>query len=267
MRLFEIFDNLQPFKTDEYNTPNQMEIMANPDYWREKKGVVGGVEWMSPTEYIRACEIGFRRSGSKGLVRDGRNPNLIDQYANDMKRGDKFPMLELDYRKDYFGQEGLHRAMAAEKIGVKKVPVFIMKDAPKQVDEAPIKLGGNKNENIDKFMQTYYKVTQDHPFDPQARIAWDGKSTATIVPFNDHVHLSAIQTLAPGERSGSANGMVMTLVKIADETGVPLRLVAKPFGTSEGKLTKPQLKAWYKRRGFVVVSGDEMEYQPVPRES
>jgi len=128
-----------------------------------------------------------------------------------------------------------------------------------------IKIGGEKNENIDKFMQTYYKVTQNHPFDPQARIAWDGKSTATVVPFNDHIHLSAIQTLAPGERSGSANGMVMTLVKIADETGVPLRLVAKPFGTSEGKLTKPQLKAWYKRRGFVPVNGDEMEYVPEPR--
>lgn len=131
MRLYEL-NNLQPFKTDEYNTPNQMEIMANPDYWREKKGVVGGVQWMTPAQYIRACEIGFRNNGSEGLVQRGRNPDLIKKYASDMKRGDKFPMLELDYRNDYFGQEGLHRAMAAEEAGVRKLPVFIMKDSPEK---------------------------------------------------------------------------------------------------------------------------------------
>ena len=171
-------------------------------------------------------------------------------------------MLELDYRDDYFGQEGLHRAMAAESIGVRRVPVFIMKDSPEKMSEAAIKIGGKKNANVDKFMETYFKVTQSHPFDPQARIAWDGKATATVVPFNDHVNLSAVQTLAPGERSGSANGMVMTLVKISQETGVPVRLIAKPFGDMKGKLTKPQLKAWYKRRGFVVDRGNEMVFDP-----
>ena len=131
MRLYEL-NNLQPFKTDEYNTPNQMEIMANPDYWREKKGVVGSVQWMTPSQYIKACELGFYRNGSEGLVQRGRNPDLIKKYANDMKRGNKFPMLELDYRDNYFGQEGLHRAMAAETIGVRRLPVFIMKDSPEK---------------------------------------------------------------------------------------------------------------------------------------
>ena len=131
-----------------------------------------------------------------------------------------------------------------------------------ELAEAAIKIGGKKNENVDEFMKTYFKVTQVHPFDNQARIAWDGKSTATVVPFNDHVNLSAVQTLAPGERSGSANGMVMTLVKIAQETGVPVRLSAKPFGDMKGKLNKRQLMAWYKRRGFVVDHGSEMVFDP-----
>jgi hypothetical protein len=278
MRLFEL-NELQPFKTDEYNTPNQMEIMANPDYWREKKRVVGGVQWMSPTEYIRACEVGFRRNGTEGLVRGGRNPELIKKYAFDMKRGDKFPMLELDYRQDYFGQEGLHRAMAAEEIGVKKVPVFIMKDAPVQVEEDEVPLGSDikperiklrgkeaekkaKEVKLKKFMDTFHKVTQSHPFDPASRIAWDGKSMADVKPMWGDIYIQAIQTLAPGERSGSANGLVMTLVKIAQETGVTLRLEASPFGTTAGKLTKRQLIAWYKRRGFVVSHGSEMEYVP-----
>ena len=34
-----------------------------------------------------------------------------------------------------------------------------------------------KNPNIKKFMDTLYKVTQEHPFDHNQRIAWDGKST------------------------------------------------------------------------------------------
>jgi len=249
MRLFEL-NELQPFKTDEYNTPNQMEIMANPDYWREKKGVVGSVQWMTPTQYIQACEIGFRNNGSEGLVRGGRTPELIKKYAFDMKRGDKFPMLELDYRDDYFGQEGLHRAMAAEDIGVKKLPVFIMKSVPREMDEA-VKLTKDEDNVTDKFMDTLRKVTQDHPFDPGQRIAWDGKSTIDIKPMWGDIHVSAIQTLAPEERSGSANGLMMTVTKIADETGAKVRLEAKPFGTTEGKLTKRQLMAWYKRLGFV----------------
>ena len=271
MRLFELFE-LQPFKTDEYNTPNQMEIMANPDYWREKKGVVGRVEWMTPTQYIRACELGFRRTDSPGLIRQGRNAELINQYAVDMKRGDKFPMLELDYRDNHFGQEGLHRAMAAEKIGVKHVPVFIMKDSPEKkasMNEAAIRIGGKKNPKVQEFMDKYYKVTQPHPFDPSSRVAWDGKSTATVQPFPDYINLSAIQTLAPGERTGSANGLVMTLVALADETGVPVRLSAKPFGNMEGKLTKRQLIAWYKRKGFVPDSagGSDMTYTPPVKEN
>lgn len=255
-----------------------MEIMANPDYWREKKGVVGGVQWMSPTQYIQACEMGFRRSGSQGLVRQGRSEKLIKQYASDMQRGDKFPMLELDYRKDYFGQEGLHRAMAAEIINVKKVPVFIMKDAPSQLGEddelgadikpKPIKLRGaeaqkkEKEAKLKKFMDTFHKVTQEHPFDPSSRIAWDGKSMADVKPMWGDIYIQAIQTLAPGERSGSANGLIMTLVKIAQETGVTLRLDADPFGTTDGKLTKRQLIAWYKRRGFVVDHGNAMIFDP-----
>jgi len=266
MRLYEL-NNLQPFKTDEYNTPNQMEIMANPDYWREKKGVIGGVQWMTPTQYIQACEIGFRNNSSEGLVRGGRNPKLIKKYAFDMKRGDKFPMLELDYRNDYFGQEGLHRAMAAETLKIKKLPVFIMKDSPEKLGEAAIKLSssGKRDPAVDEFMEKYYKVTQNHPFDSSSRIAWDGKSTVTVQPFNDYINLSAIQTLAPGERSGSANGVVMTLVALADETGVPLRLSAAPFGNSKGKLTKRQLIAWYKRRGFAPdpsSGADGMTYTP-----
>ena len=127
MRLFELTE-LQPFST-EPNTPNQMDMMKDPGYMSKKKGMVGEIVWMSPSDYIDRCVEGFKRINEPGRVRQGRDPKLVKQYAHDMKKGDKFPMLELDYRGG-FGQEGLHRAMAAEMIGVNKVPVFITKESP-----------------------------------------------------------------------------------------------------------------------------------------
>lgn len=129
MRLFELTEaKLQPFKL-EPNTPNQMDMMKDPEYMAKKKGMIGKIEWMSPREYIDKCVVGFRSVGEPGEVERGREPKLIKKYAKEMQQGDIFPMLELDYRGG-FGQEGLHRAMAAEMIGVNKVPVFVMRTSP-----------------------------------------------------------------------------------------------------------------------------------------
>ena len=114
MRLFELTEaKLQPFKL-EPNTPNQMDMMKDPEYMAKKKGMIGKIEWMSPREYIDKCVVGFRSVGEPGEVERGREPKLIKKYAKEMQQGDIFPMLELDYRGG-FGQEGLHRAMAAIK--------------------------------------------------------------------------------------------------------------------------------------------------------
>jgi hypothetical protein len=104
-------------------------MQRDPEYWAEKKGKVGEIVWMSPEEYIERCERGFKSIGEPGAVRGGRDPEKIKRYAADMKKGDKFPMLELDYSNG-FGQEGLHRAMAAEVLGVEKVPVWVIKESP-----------------------------------------------------------------------------------------------------------------------------------------
>ncbi len=127
MRLYEVTE-LQPFSLDPV-TPNQMEMARDPEYWAEKKGKVGKIVWMSPTEYVERCERGFKSIGEPGAVRGGRSPEKIKQYAADMQKGDKFPMLELDYDRG-FGQEGLHRAMAAEVLGVGKVPVWVIRTSP-----------------------------------------------------------------------------------------------------------------------------------------
>jgi GNAT superfamily N-acetyltransferase len=144
MRLFEVAE-LIPFTTDPV-TPNQIDMLKDPEYMAKKKGMVGEIVWMSPQEYIERCERGFKSTGSKGLVRQGRDPKLIKQYAQEMQKGDKFPMLELDYRGG-FAQEGLHRAMAAELLGVRKVPVFVTKESP----EFAAKRNAERRSEFDKI--------------------------------------------------------------------------------------------------------------------
>ena len=133
-------------------------------------------------------------------------------------------------------------------------------------DPQPIKLrgfgGDNDPEAVADFMEQFIDSTQDHPFDGDQRIGWDGKSTIEVRPMGDHIHLAAIQTLAPGERSGSASSLIDDVIEISKRTGVKLRLSPKPFGTTKEKLNKRQLVAWYKRKGFVPASQGEMEFDP-----
>ena len=131
MRLLQLINEAEEFIpfTTEPVTPNQYEMQRDPEYWAEKKGKVGEIVWMSPTEYVDRCIRGFKKVGEPGAVRGGRSPEKIMRYAAEMKKGDKFPMLELDYSNG-FGQEGLHRAMAAETLGVSKVPVWVIRTSP-----------------------------------------------------------------------------------------------------------------------------------------
>ncbi len=133
MRLFELVEaEFIPFSTDPV-TPNQMDMLKDPEYMSKRKNMIGSIEWMSPREYIDKCIAGFKSIGERGEVERGRDPKLIKQYAQDMKNGDIFPMLSLDYRGG-FGQEGLHRAMAAKAIGVEKVPVFVTRESPEYAE-------------------------------------------------------------------------------------------------------------------------------------
>lgn len=115
----------------ETTTPNFDEALKDPEYFRTAKKVEVRMVEMSPSEYIRASAEGFTKEGYPTgpiALRESRTPKLIEQYAKDMEAGDKFPALYLDYSKGGFGQEGLHRAMAAESLGYETVPVAIRTD-------------------------------------------------------------------------------------------------------------------------------------------
>lgn len=111
------------------------------DYFRTEKGFDVAVENMSPDEYIRRAARGFKQDPDKLIGQ--RSPDVVSRYAEEMKRGDKFPSLMLDYF-DGFSQEGLHRAMAAKEAGIDSVPVYIRRDIRKK---PPVKT----SDQVDEF--------------------------------------------------------------------------------------------------------------------
>ena len=82
---------------------------------------------MSPEEYFEECAKLKHTTVSK--LKDEREKHIdrIEQYMDDMKNGDKFPMPVIDYVWEM--QEGLHRMYAVgEAYGWdEKVPVMIIK--------------------------------------------------------------------------------------------------------------------------------------------
>lgn len=107
-------------------TPNLMDMEHNPEYWAKHKNKEYIEIKMTPDEYINATAAGFGRTPKE--MKDDMLDSLIDEYAVAMKRGDKFPKLQLDYSTD-FGQEGRHRAFAAKQAGFSEVPVVVTNKA------------------------------------------------------------------------------------------------------------------------------------------
>jgi uncharacterized protein YjgD (DUF1641 family) len=70
----------------------------------------------------------------------------VDEYADRMLKGDKFPALVYDIHRGFISQEGRHRALAAKKIGVKSLPVSVVYETGK-VDKVPSELSAVSKES------------------------------------------------------------------------------------------------------------------------
>lgn len=93
-------------------------------YMKYNKKKLGEVVYMSPDEYIKRCAYDiFEKSDLSGTL-NAVNNELVDTYANMMKDGTKFPIPVLNYAEHE--QEGRHRAMAAKKLGINKIPVLMI---------------------------------------------------------------------------------------------------------------------------------------------
>lgn len=129
MKLRQILENVIPrpsraFSTTTTEMPLYDNMLKNPKYFREQKGI----QWtlyksLSPERYILRCMQA--RNISRETLYNNRDPDKIQEYADKMMNGEQFPLPVLDYSNG-FGQEGLHRAFAAVKIGLAIMPYMVV---------------------------------------------------------------------------------------------------------------------------------------------
>ena len=127
MRIQELLNENTPFLDDTTEMPYYDNMMQNPEYFRDQKGLDAKLVNMSPQEYIE--KVAKNKKVTKEKLLANREAKRIAGYAKQMKEGGrKFPILTLDYsRGKVVSQEGLHRSFAAIQAGVKEVPVLIVK--------------------------------------------------------------------------------------------------------------------------------------------
>jgi hypothetical protein len=117
--------------------------------------------YISPKQYIYNVARGFGGLSYEDTISPTTN-GLIEKYAEDMKRGDKFPVIY--YTKNGSGQEGRHRALAAEKLGCKYIPVIeFIKLTPSEVKIMAMQFSGDSFEEVnDYFIEEGFKngITQ-----------------------------------------------------------------------------------------------------------
>lgn len=80
-------------------------------YMETHKNRTGKIVMMTPEEYYQECATKVFTTSSDKLKVQRCTNDLVDKYAQDMKSGDKFPLLYINY-SDH-DQEGLHRIMAS----------------------------------------------------------------------------------------------------------------------------------------------------------
>lgn len=97
------------------------------EYRHPKKGFVTYIKYMHPNDYVRRCTALFnkdRPADKKFTMSDViENREYYDVMVFDQHKGNIFPPM-INYREG--GQEGLHRAMYAEKKGIQLIPVIII---------------------------------------------------------------------------------------------------------------------------------------------
>lgn len=121
-------------KTD---IPNLDDMIADPDYFKERKNREYKIEKMSPDKYIDIVAENYFNSvkgtfNAPKTVGDARKDIVSSREKNTdaLKKIESYKELFIPYIKfdedGYAGQEGLHRAMVAKKHGVKTMPVMIV---------------------------------------------------------------------------------------------------------------------------------------------
>jgi hypothetical protein len=110
-------------------------------------------------EEVKAGVYKWRIEGTKNF-RDSIDKRVCSKYVDDMYKGDVFPLLYLDYKKK--NQEGRHRAFAAWILGIKKIPVLVIKKTlQEKLSRIFLESSGSKTLiSVDIQPEYYYKKSK-----------------------------------------------------------------------------------------------------------
>ena len=89
------------------------DIFKSPDYFYSAKRRVAVIKYMTPMEYMLAIIEGFDNTTIEEEIDMLYKPK-IEKYADNILNGDLFPMISIEYHKDFIDHEGRHRAMAIQ---------------------------------------------------------------------------------------------------------------------------------------------------------
>jgi hypothetical protein len=110
------------FNMKRTSVPKYDEMLDDPPYYT-KKGLSVKLESMSPKEYLMACAKIFR--STEAQQRQSVDDKLVDKYYERALNGEKMPVLVMNYATE--DQNGRHRALVAEKLGLKSIPVLVIR--------------------------------------------------------------------------------------------------------------------------------------------
>lgn len=122
--------------TDEFIT-DKVGNVSGHDYKKFEKGMDSKIVYMTCNEYIQRCMKDIFNADYDATVTNAVDRKRVNEYANDMKNGDIFPLPYLNYVS--LNQEGRHRMIAFEKINGKsaKAPVLVI--FPTETNDEEIK--------------------------------------------------------------------------------------------------------------------------------
>lgn len=125
-KLLEDYKSETPFSLKNTGFPyyNQFFDPEDAKYLREKKGLVGRIEWMSPEEYLEECAKIFG-STYQAQFKQGSEQQSIDGIEEVYQMGKKIWLPYLNRTVDW-GQEGRHRAVWAIMHDIEKIPVLVV---------------------------------------------------------------------------------------------------------------------------------------------
>ena len=153
-------------------TPGRTSEGSFRDYNRAYKGRETKVILVDPVQYNRVLRNDPTSNTDAETVGNIISNSGTRKYANDMRNGDKFPTpyIQYDANGRFNGQEGRHRAIAAQFVGLNKIPVILTVPAGKSVESFGFRNFDDITDDVAKLVTENNKLRSADTKAAQAKV-------------------------------------------------------------------------------------------------